>query len=69
MNLLDRIEQARVKQEKRLDLSDMRLRVLPPQLFTLTELEELVLDENELTARSDERREGNARRSRWLPEH
>ena len=46
MNILDVIAKAKAEKAKKLDLSDLHLRLLPQELFALEDLEELVLDQN-----------------------
>ena len=46
MNLLDCFAKAKAEKAKKLDLSNQHIRVLPPELFSLDFLEELILDEN-----------------------
>ena len=54
MNILEVIAKAKAEKAKKLDLSDMHLRLLPQQLFELEDLEELVLDQNLLVELPDE---------------
>ena len=54
MNLLDCFAEIKAKKATKLDLSNQHLRVLPPELFTLDFLEELILDENLLVEIPDD---------------
>ena len=54
MTLIERIEAVRASKDTTLDLSNQGIRVLPPQIFELTWLEDLVLDGNMLVEIPDE---------------